>query len=124
MNKREKYVQSLRAAADFLEAHPEVPVPFQQQLGWWCSEIPFGDGEPTGSDGVKALVQAAPHVTKRYEDKDLWVTYDLGSISLNYGCKRDAVCERVVTGTRVIPAEPERVVEVLEWRCKPLLAEV
>jgi len=40
-----------------------------------------------------------------------------------YYCKREAVCEAVVTGQKVIPAkpaEPPKVVDVIEWECRKI----
>lgn len=127
---REEYVVALRKAAQFLEDNPEVPVPFPQTLLWWAGDYQWADNPTEGSDGVRAFVAAAPRVAKDYADDDLWTVYDLGPLKLKYGCKREAVCERVVTGTRVIPAQPEQVIpateerteEIVEWRCHSLLA--
>jgi len=50
--------------------------------------------------------------------KDEWETYHM---TMNYYCKRDAVCKAVVVGTKVIPArpaEPPRVENVIEWQCE------
>jgi hypothetical protein len=116
MNKRDEFIASLRRAAEFLEAHPDVPTPFPVCLGWY----------EQGKAGAAALAKAAGRVSKQHMDDNLWVHFEISdSLKFSYGCGRTAVCERIVVGTEVIPAQPERVVEVVEWHCdKPLLAEV
>ena len=60
-----------------------------------------------------------------FENKDT-----LPGIKLRVTVAREAVCERVVTGTErftvpAMEAVPERteIREIVEWRCEPLLAE-
>jgi hypothetical protein len=113
---RTEYTQSLREFADFLEAHPEVPLPFFQAFGWYG----YRD---KGRAGVVALAKALAHVRKDYDGASLWIRAEFApGVTLCYGCPREEVCERVVTGTRIIPAQPEREEEIVEWRCVPLLA--
>jgi hypothetical protein len=68
-------------------------------------------------------------VEKKYDtdDFELKVTLpkqheDDPSVVVRYYAKRDAVCEKKVIGTKVIPASvtPERIEEIVEWDCKPV----
>ena len=74
---------------------------------------------------VKFARDKGYEVTKDYDSSDFNVNvkipYEPYDITINYYCKRDAVCKAVVVGTKVIPArpaEPPRVENVLEWQCE------
>lgn len=119
-------VQGLRALADFIEANPGLPwdptywelgvyginaedaAAFARSTGTW-------DKIPAGSDGELLKIQRS-----------------FGPIKLGVFARRDEVCEKVVVGTETVAipdpvalaavptVEVER--EVVEWKCRPLLA--
>jgi hypothetical protein len=41
-------------------------------------------------------------------------------VTINYNAERDAVCTKKVVGTKVIPAQPERVEDEVEWECEKI----
>jgi hypothetical protein len=60
-------------------------------------------------------------IEKKYTDGDFKLIVKLGEDnSIRYSVNREAVCTKKVTGTKVIPATPEREVEEYEWDCKPV----
>ena len=133
------FIRGLRALADFLEANPSVPTP---------SYGPYFNVSSCSKEQLQAVLtaQGKPKVEKNYwnesfslkmhfaEWEALRVTEegyrynDTGNTTITFTAQREEVCERVVTGTKIIPREviPERVVEeheeeIVEWKCKPLL---
>lgn len=123
LSEREQFIADLRSAADFFEQHPDVPRPGDPYFAYYTSK---------DAEGVKEFARAFPgRVEKNYETSDFWARGKMGTITFVYGTPREKVCERVVTGTKVIPAHvipaqpetevPEKVEEVVEWRCHPLL---
>ena len=77
------------------------------------------------------LARRVGKAEKRYADEFFWLRHDFNPlVRLVVTSMRDVVCERVVTGREVIPAQaeqvlpaiPERTVEVVTWKCAPILA--
>ena len=115
-DRRAAYVSGLRELADFLEAHPELPKPSPCQINAFVTDKP-----------ALAMVARTPGV--RWE-KSISGNYFYLRVSFPGGhtydvnVKRDQVCRKVVIGTRIEPAQPEREVEEVQWVCdEPLLAE-
>ena len=54
---------------------------------------------------------------------------EFGAVALEVNVQRSLICERVKTGTRIVPAEPAKVIppteereeEVFEWKCGEVL---
>ena len=136
-DRRAEYVKGLRALADALEAHPDdLPLPYE------------GDGSVihfmffSGKDDRAAMAAAARAlpVSWRKDASDpvnggaayFDLLGELHGLHLKLTAFREAVCERVVTGTREVeveevvkPAETRKVrkeVPVVEWRCHPVMA--
>lgn len=114
--RRRAYVNGLRQLAAFFEEHPELPVP------WQTSHL-------VGAQDKATLIAIArtPGIRwkKDWQGTDyfsLTVTFDGGHVYDVY-VPRQEVCEKVVTGTRVVPAQPAHEVEEFRWECvEPLLA--
>lgn len=130
---RSQYIAGLRQLADVIEQHDELPLPYQ--------------GNDTAmtlyflSEGRDAFVAAARVIPGRL---DKAVRDDVYQLSTRFGgdrglkisltAYRDAVCERVVTGTETVTktvpdpsvkvplVEVTETVETVEWVCRPLLA--
>jgi hypothetical protein len=137
---RAAYTAGLRALADVLDGHPEVPLPYH---GNGCEiSVNFLSGTDP-----RARMAAAARAFPCTWHKDAWETPDgssayfdlrgeLGGLRLKLSAYRSEVCERVVTGTRevtetvpdpeALAAVPEvevtRVIEDVEWRCHSILA--
>jgi hypothetical protein len=124
----EQLVETLRAMADFYEAHPLAPAPMDMDYGWMNCYLP--------SDQAKEIIQSLGAFKKVYEDDYFRAAVTVGHLDLQFSTKRETVCTPKVVGTRVIPAQtvpseyiPERFIpeheeEIVEWDCKePILAE-
>jgi len=112
---RAAYVNGLRQLADFVEAHPELPVPFAG-----------GHNVFVGTKAELATFARLPGVRwdKSVDPNYFYIrhTFD-GGHSYDINVQREQVCRKVVTGTRLVPAEPAHEVDVFEWVCdEPLLA--
>lgn len=132
----------LHGAANLVAAHPDLPPPYvtgisyahsgeaSVDLNWF---IPISVADPVEQKRTAAGILKAiggkwdkdPNPDERFN-----FTQARDGLNLKVQVEREAVCERVVTGTETvtIPAKaavPEQVVEreVVEWRCEPLLAE-
>jgi hypothetical protein len=131
--KRAETIKGLRDFADFLEANPEASVPFS---GLLAMDFPQSKAEmATAAKGLGGHWEKTDRVDGQFQLKrnfGPWCEYRL---SIN----REAVCERIVKGTREITLtapDPEAIaalpqiertetVEDIEWICPPsLLSEV
>ena len=67
--------------------------------------------------------QVPGRVEKQRAGSTFWLEGRFGDVVLTAFAKQGAVCRMDVTGTRVVPAQPERVEEIVEWICdEPILA--
>ncbi|MBF6298274.1 hypothetical protein IU459_12050 [Nocardia amamiensis] len=138
----------LRALADLVENDGDgfVAAMIAQLISGWSSTI--WPAHVVGSDHedqraevfAEALRRLKPIASgpmkKDYNDTALTVTIPIGALSLKVRDMRESVCERVVTGVETVSEEipdPDyiaaapkitqtREVEVVEWRCAPVLA--
>jgi hypothetical protein len=130
--KHAEFVQSLRNAADFFEARPELGVPSCSEQNYnFCGDI---NGKSLDSRaGLAEFIRLVGGRIDKDED-DYW--YRLVSWQHGFSVRalawRSAVCEQVKVGVKIEPAHvipaqeetevPEREVPVYEWRCPSLLA--
>lgn len=137
--RRAAYVAGLRAVADTLEDRPEVPLPFEGRAEPLTFHFLY-DGDPRAAlaAAARALGGTWAKVTRDYGAGGAY--FDLlgeaCGVRLRLTAYRDAVCERVVTGTEDVTdwvKDPEKLaavplvevtrpVETVEWRCRPVLA--
>lgn len=113
---RRAFVNGLRQMANFVEANEELPVP----MG--CSMNVF----VTHRRELAALARVGGAKWEKRANGNyfsLVVTFD-GKHTYEINIERQQMCRRVVTGKRVVPAEPEHEVEEFAWVCddEPLLA--
>lgn len=134
---RQAFIDGLHQIADFLAEHPEVPLP---HLGSYIDNtyapvltIWLHGGREDLSEVARAMGKAQKTVNN--DTGEFKVYREFAGIKLVASADRDAVCERVVTGTREVTEEvpdPEalaavpkvavtKVVEDVEWRCGSLL---
>lgn len=138
-DRRAEYVKGLRALAELLAVHPDLSVPhgLGTAFTWnvWPSQ--FGDDVPAEVARIRQVVggQWAKNDPadgeNGYDASYFTLSRPLYGITLRICSYREAVCERVVTGTREVvedvPVAFEKrtkTVEDVRWDCKPLLAEV
>ena len=113
---REEFIQGLRDLADLYENQPGLQLPHEQTINVFC------DSAEEFTEQARALGS----VQKRDDGRYFTLRRTFGGvINFDLFTERDLVCERIVTGQRVIPAteaklvpaEPERIEDIIEWRC-------
>jgi hypothetical protein len=110
----QEFVQRLREVAGFYESHPDLKAPSSLRIDVWLStKAQIVDTARKLGEAQKIHQENYFYLRKRFGDY----------VHLDFNVERSEVCRRIVTGTRVKPATPETVVEIVEWRCEePLLA--
>jgi len=136
---RAAYTAGLRQLADALDAHPGLPLPTGGSVAPLTIHFLHGD-DP------RAAMAAAARVLPVTWAKDAWegasggayfeLAGALAGLAIRLSAYRDAVCTRIVTGTREVtetvadPAalaavprvEVTRTEDIVEWECSSLLA--
>lgn len=111
---RQRFIESIRKAADFLEQFPEIPVRTVANLF-----VPCNDPSEVRGKGYGLLRKIAGSDT-------FYFIKDFGNqVELNFTLKRDQICKKVKVGEKIvaateektIPATPEHVEEIFEWQC-------
>lgn len=112
---RAALIDGLRQLATFLESRPDVPLPVVSQLN------AFVDKE------TLAQIARSGKWEKHYIHDWFALRRQFGpAVALDINVPRNEVCRKVVTGTvtvPAVPAQPERVVETIEWVCEESLLE-
>jgi hypothetical protein len=133
--KRAAYTTGLRALADILDAHPELPLPYDGT----SSALDWIEVGVDARRSAAAFARVMPGtVAKSVSDVagQFYLTFQLHGLSLRVISTRAQMCERVITGTRtIVVEEPDpdalalvpkikrtEVVEDVEWQCHPILA--
>lgn len=137
---RAGYIKGLRELADALEGNDSLPLPYTGTGTEIC--FYFLSGSDPRAELAAAVRVLGCTWTKRVTDETseypsyLDLDGSLHGLRIKLTALRDAVCERVVTGTREVTDEvpdPEalakvpvikvpRIVEEVRWRCGPILA--
>lgn len=134
---RSAYTAGLRQLADILDAHPEVPLPYEG------AAIPISFYFLSGDDPKTTLAAAARAMPCRLDKEAISaggadyfdLNGKLAGLRIKMTAFRKDVCERVVVATReeiVEEPDPEAVaalpkvtrtvkVEDVRWECTPLL---
>ena len=133
LQQRAAYTTGLRQLAAILDAHPELPLPSFGQGASNPALAYVDDWQQDAKQVLAAWARAAGHAEKAVDGDWYKLDLTLAGFRLQVYSSRDAVCERVVTGTETVTipaqpavdAQPERVEtrEIVEWRCSPLLAD-
>ena len=138
---RERYIDGLRVLAAALEASPDLPLPYDGSSRYSALHWSF-----YGKDSREQMALAARLLpcawAKEFTEADPDGEYpaffrllgQMGGLHVRLIAERDAVCRKVVTGTREVteeipdPDAPKvrvtRVVEDVEWDCGSLLRPV
>lgn len=126
---------NLRAAADLVDAHPDIKQPYITTLSNGGVDLSwYLNGKENARKTAAAVVRAIDGTWERgeadYSGPLATWTQRRGGLNLLVQVSREEVCERIVVSTKTVtiparPAQPEQVVEqdVVEWRCQPLLAD-
>jgi len=114
---RLQILNDVRTLIDWLEAHPEITIPYDFENGFMLSSV-------NTRDELIAVAREFKECEKVFSNDSFYLHKRFGQASLYAFTSRTEVCERVVVGSeevaeRVIPAH---VRDVVEWRCaEPLL---
>ena len=108
-----EYARGLRAFADWLDDHPEVPLQLY--------DLAISGDE---SD-VAACARALGACEKRHGDSTSALVKDFAGLPVSIVYFRSAVCERRVVGHEEVPERviPAHTREIVEWDCHSILAE-
>lgn len=137
--KRAAYTAGLRALADILDAHPELPLPFEG-TGPGCNAFSFHFLSTADPRAEMAAARRALGVAVEKNSSEADATYyrlsgKLHGLHFELSAFRKDVCERVVVATREIEVEePDpaavaalpkvkrtEVIEDVKWKCHPIL---
>lgn len=130
VDERTEYIAGLRAMADILEGHSEMPLPWPGQ-----SENMTFEFYVTGDENEKATTAAIIRAvggrwSKNATDAFFTTATQLRGLHIRVVAHRDQVCERRVIGTETVVKKvatvfEEREVEqdIIEWDCGPILAD-
>lgn len=129
-NKRENFIRGLREMAQFLEANPDTDPTTYPGNG---REFSVYDRHEKSDAAMLAKLMGKCDKEFTSEQFVLSKTFGgEGGPRLAFYFMRATVCERVVVGQKVIPAQvvpakeeytlPEVVIDEVEWRCNPILA--
>ena len=117
LTEHEKFALGLRQLANFYEAHPEIPLPYQDLHSYSLDT----------KDDAAMLAKALGTFEKKYSDDLLIVSKKFQSVNLKFYLTRDSVCTARVVGKKIepevyIPSQhiPAREVDVIEWDCHAL----
>lgn len=106
---RQKFVQGLRECADFLDQHPDLPIP-----GSVTSFCCFANSKEELASFARSMGNCEKHAEGNY----FWIERKFGSIRYEINIERAKVCVRKVVGTITVPAEEK---DVVEWECEDSL---
>lgn len=105
--RRTAFIQGLRDCATFLETHPAVQAPVYVVMNVFART----------REDVVAHARVASW-QKEYNEGWFNLRKDFGEdVRLEINADRGLVCRKVPTGTKVVPAQPERTVETYDWAC-------
>lgn len=134
--KATEYAEGLRALADMVETNPDGPLMKDLRYALARMLAPVDDRESVVT-AVRAALRAGAKVDKYLHGDYAGALLIFGPITIQVYTEREEVCERVVVGTKTetkkvkdpeaLAAVPEvevtEEVEIVEWRCMPLLAD-
>lgn len=106
MSDRQATLDGLRALAEYLEARPDVPLPFLRMVNAY--------GQP---EDLAVIAKAMGGFQKDHYGDYLALVKTFGPVKLHVSFHSQDVCERVVVGVEEIPAKPAHTREIVEWKC-------
>jgi hypothetical protein len=104
--RRADFIDGLRKMADFFEQHPQIKT---------CSI----DGNVFVERSELAALARLGGGSKEYYDSWFALRRTFGEdVRLDINVSREQVCRKVVVGHKIVPAQPEREVEIVDWVCE------
>src|SRR6266403_4789889 len=127
---QQELVNDLRELADFYDRPEAIVLPkpnlyetcYIRDYNWDNVTREYKDNWDNAKIKFKKIVAVLGSCTKVWGDSDLAVTKKIGKITLIFRVGREAVCEKKLTGNKIIHAAtthyvPERIEEEFEWEC-------
>jgi hypothetical protein len=130
----ENIIKGLRAALAFIENNSDInfeegdSTPVQLHYRTWCLPNLSAERKRTAAiDVIKRLGGGE----KSWGGEFFSFIHEFApGVTFTVHAERQDICERVVVGKKTVPASkeivlsaiPEREVDIVEWRCAPLLA--
>lgn len=117
--KRAGFTRGLREMADFLDQHPEVPLPYLGEVGGRTNRpslpiylVSFDDTNREKLATIARAMAAGGRRVHKHADPDdnhpgYYVWCEFGSLALAARADRDQVCERIVVGTENVEVEQD-----------------
>ncbi len=106
--KRLEKINDIRAALDYLETNPDVPMPFFGILNASAEK-----------DDLSKIAKAMSPVDKKVDSGYFILERMFGKVKYHVNFPREGICTPTVVGTEVVPrlviAEHTR--EIVEWNC-------
>lgn len=123
---RTDYITGLRSLLDFYESRPNMPA----ANPWIPTEVWV---MPNNKEELQAIIRTAGSLEKKgsIRDDSMELRREFSAnIVLRIIIDKQKTCERVKVGEEVVEAQPERiipateekVVDVYEWKCEPILS--
>ncbi len=113
--KRTEFVAALRQAADLLEKSSLREDAFYHGTVY----LPVKE-----INDAREIVKSFGKTDKSYIGNDMCLKHEIGSLDVVSFFPREYVCRKITTTKtlppepeKVIPAQPERTIEVVEWDC-------
>ena len=136
--KHSKFVASLRRAADFFEQRPELGLPHEgirKEVEFHFYAFFTSTSVPSinSKEGLAFFAKAVGGKLDKIDESNYFkLKSQQDGFSLSAVATRNNVCEKVITGTKHVPAvileaRPETIIPaheepIYEWRCPSLLA--
>ena len=138
-NARSAYTAGLRQLADILDAHPEVPLPYEghsPEYGRMSFHFLSAENPRSEMAAARRALGVPMEKTARDDNQYFDLKGNLNGLYFTMTAFRKDVCERVVVATREVEveeADPAAVaalpkvkrtvkVEDVRWECSPILA--
>ena len=112
---REDKIRDMRLMLDYLEAVPEIPLPYFGTFTSYCDET-HDIGE------MARLMKPVEKVNSTYYFS---LQRKFGTTTLDVSFEHEQVCEKIIVSTEVIPARLVEAYtkEVIEWKCPESLLD-
>ena len=112
---RDERIRDMRLALDYLEATPEIPMPYFGTLNAYCNK----------EQDIGELARAMKPVEKVSGLSYYTLRRQFGTIKIDVNFDHEQVCEKVVISTEEVPARLVEAYtrEVVEWKCPESLLD-